>query len=146
MLAGAPRRTRTGWRAPLLVRGTPGRRARRVTVSAVEVPEEHRALVRQWCARRVPEGQRDQVRISYTERAGRITLSARRAPVFPELGTGWTTEPIAQLRLVPDEERWILLWPDSSGRWHRYPDESKASSPGPLLDIVDADPTGIFWG
>jgi hypothetical protein len=112
----------------------------------VEVPEEHRAMVRQWCARRVPDGQRDQVRISYTERAGRITLSARRAPVFPELGTGWTTEPIAQLRLVPDEERWILLWPDSSGRWHRYPDESKASSPAPLLDIIDADPTGIFWG
>jgi hypothetical protein len=113
---------------------------------AVLVPDEHRALVRRWCAARIPEDQRDQMRISYSERAGRITLSARRAPVFPELGTGWTTEPIAQLRLLPDEERWILLWPDSGGRWHRYPDETKASTPAPLLDIIDADPTGIFWG
>ena len=38
------------------------------------------------------------------------------------------------------------MWPDSGGRWHRYPDETKATSPAPLLDIVDADPTGIFWG
>ncbi|GAA4758938.1 DUF3024 domain-containing protein [Actinomycetospora chibensis] len=129
-----------------MVRGTPGRRGGRVTVTPVEVPDEHRALVRQWCARRVPEAQRDSLRISYTERAGRITISVRRAPVFPELGTNWTTEPLAQLRLVPDEDRWILLWPDSSGRWHRYPDETKAGSPAPLLDIIDADPTGIFWG
>ena len=111
----------------------------------MQVSEEHRALVRRWCAERVPEPQRDHLRVVYTERAGRITLSTRRAPVFPELSTGWTTEPMAQLRLDAAEERWILLWPDSTGRWHRYPDETKASSPGPLLDLIAADPTGIFW-
>lgn len=112
----------------------------------MQVPDEHRVMVRRWCASRVPESQRDQLRVSYSERAGRITLSARRAPVFPELGSGWTTEPIAQLRLDSAEDRWLLFWPDSGGRWHRYPDESKASSPSPLLEIIDADPTGIFWG
>ncbi|GAA4842815.1 DUF3024 domain-containing protein [Actinomycetospora corticicola] len=112
----------------------------------MQVTDEHRAIVRRWCTRRVPESQRDSMQISYSERAGRITLSCRRAPVFPELATEWSTAPIAQLRYDAADARWVLLWPDSGGRWHRYPDETKASSPAPLLDIVDADPTGIFWG
>ncbi len=119
---------------------------RHVTVTVMHVSDEHRAIVRRWCADRVSEAQRDSVQISYSERAGRITLSCRRAPVFPELATEWSTAPIAQLRYDAADGRWVLLWPDSGGRWHRYPDESKATSPAPLLDIVDADPTGIFWG
>jgi hypothetical protein len=112
----------------------------------MHVTDEHRAIVRRWCAQRVPESQRDSMQISYSERAGRITISCRRAPVFPELATEWSTAPIAQLRHDAADDRWVLLWPDSGGRWHRYPDETKAVSPAPLLDIVDADPTGIFWG
>jgi len=105
-----------------------------------------RMVIRRWCASQVPASQRDSVRISYSERAGRVTLSQRRAPTYPELATGWSTAPIAQLRYDPATERWSLLWPDSGGRWHRYPTEAKATTPQPLLDIVDADPTGIFWG
>lgn len=110
------------------------------------MPDDHRAIVRRWCAAQVPDAQRDAVQVSYSERAGRITLTQRRAPVFPELATEWSSSPIAQLRFDPGTEQWTLLWPDSGGRWHRYPDESKAATPKPLLDIVDADPTGIFWG
>lgn len=90
-------------------------------MTGMHVSDEHRAIVRRWCAERVPASQRDTVQISYSERAGRITLSCRRAPVFPELATEWSTAPIAQLRYDAADQRWVLLWPDSGGRWHRYP-------------------------
>jgi death-on-curing protein len=41
--------------------------------------------------------------------------------------------------------RWTLYWPDRNGRFHRYQD----LPPGPiaaLLDEIDGDPFGKFWG
>ena len=35
---------------------------------------------------------------------------------------------------------------DQNSRWHPYDDCSPSSSFSRLLDEVDRDPTGIFWG
>jgi len=112
-------------------------------VTAVQVPDEHRTAIRRWCAARVPATRRDRVQVCATERAGRVTLSRRSAPTFPELAAEWTTAPIAQLRFDPGTGCWTLMWPDTGGRWHRYPGHAR-ETPEPLLEIVDADPTGIF--
>ena len=120
--------------------GDPGR----VTVTGVQVPDEHRAVIRRWCAERTPPARRDRVQVCATERAGRVTLSQRSAPTFPELAAEWSTAPIAQLRYDPATHRWTLMWPDTGGRWHRYPDHAR-DTPEPLLAIVETDPTGIFW-
>jgi Protein of unknown function (DUF3024) len=57
--------------------------------------------------------------------------------------------PIAQLRYIPPHlpgGRWRLYWPDRNRRWHLMDDVAPAATPEPLLDELDADPTGIFWG
>jgi Protein of unknown function (DUF3024) len=52
---------------------------------------------------------------------------------------------VAQLRYSANTHHGILYWADRNGHWHRYDD----LEPGPLdtvLNEIEADPTGIFWG
>lgn len=109
------------------------------------VPELHLHQVARWCAQRVPEQVRDEIRIEHQPRGKSLTIVERRPPWKPELGPEWTTQRIAQLR-YGDDLRWRLYWADRNGRWHPYDQIKPASSPGPLLDELDRDPTCIFWG
>jgi hypothetical protein len=47
--------------------------------------------------------------------------------------------------LQREHYHWSLYWADRNDHWHRYDD----LDPGPLdtvLNEIEADPTGIFWG
>jgi len=97
------------------------------------VPEEIRTRLSQWCAARVPAGERDQHQIAYTIHGDAITIFDRRPPAYPELGPAWSATPLARLVRVDDE--WQLERPAGRGEWR--PDAT-GSDPIELLEQVRA--------
>ncbi len=53
---------------------------------------------------------------------------------------------VAQLRYDEGRAAWSLFCSDSNGRWWEYDELGPTKEVGPLLNEIDADPTGIFWG
>ena len=93
---------------------------------------------------KIPAHVRDKVRLSYRFRGNTITLFEHR-PVFNKQGK-WTDSPVAQFRYNPGGNKWTLYCADRNSRWHRYDDLEPAEDFDVLLQEVDEDPTGIFWG
>jgi hypothetical protein len=110
------------------------------------VPEDALADVAEFCEQRTPTDLRDQLRLECSTRGNAITIVERRAPWNPAFGTDWTTSAIAQLRWDTAQGTWALYWRGSDERWHEYEGIGTHRETTPLLDEIDADPTGIFWG
>lgn len=109
------------------------------------IPELLLRQIDRWCARCVPEHAREQVRVESKRRGRSVTVVERRAPWQPDSGDEWTEQRVAQLRYGTDG-KWLLFSPDRGGRWRPVRDVPEASSPVPLLEEIDRNPGGIFWG
>ena len=97
-----------------------------------------------YCAARIPPPLRDEIKLGYRIRTRAVTLyQERRAMLDPER---WIKLVVAQLRYNADLNHWKLYCADRNARWHRYDLAPPARSIEPLLDEIDQDPTGIFWG
>jgi hypothetical protein len=97
-----------------------------------------------FCASRIPEHARYQVRLGYGIRGNHVMLHEER-PAFLR-PTEWVTIKIAQLRYSPEYQMWTLYWRDRNGRWHEYGDLDPARDLNAVLAEIDSDPTCIFWG
>jgi hypothetical protein len=75
-----------------------------------------------------------------------VTLVERRAPWRPEFGPEWTRSPVARLRWSVSRREWTLFWRDRNHRWHHYKYTAPTTEIARLLEEIDRDPTGIFWG
>ncbi len=62
------------------------------------------------------------------------------------IGSEWTRQPVAQLRHEPSDHHWRLYCTDRNSRWHYYDMVEATPQLDELLDEIDRDPTGIFWG
>jgi hypothetical protein len=58
----------------------------------------------------------------------------------------WTRLPVARLRHSSTAHTWTLYWGDSHGKFHKYDQIEPSRSVQPLIDEMDRDPTGVFWG
>jgi plasmid stabilization system protein ParE len=116
------------------------------TLTAMALPELDVARVQRWCAARVPEHARHQVRVECQVAPRHLTIVERRAPWRADFGPEWTSFPIARLRYTPANKTWTLYWRDRNRRFHLY----DRLAPSPTIDDVlleiDSDPTCIFWG
>lgn len=108
------------------------------------IPELLLRQIDRWCSRRVPEHARDQVRVECKRRGRSVTVVERRAPWQSDDGE-WTEQRVAQLRYGSDGT-WLLFSPDRNGRWRPFRDVPEAASPVPLLEEIDRNPGGVFWG
>lgn len=104
------------------------------------------AAIRHYCEQRVPPHALHQVRVEAQVDARAVTIVERRAPWREDYGPEWTTLGIARLRYVAKTGLWTLYWRDRNQRWHRYDLVAPSSDVLTLLDEVDRDRTGIFWG
>lgn len=52
----------------------------------------------------------------------------------------------ARLQYIAKTGLWTLYWSDRRGRWQCYDVVAPTTDVLVLLDEVDQDPTGIFWG
>jgi len=50
------------------------------------------------------------------------------------------------VRWSVSRREWTLYWRDRNQRWHRYDSAAPTSAIAALLEAMDRDPTGIFWG
>jgi hypothetical protein len=104
------------------------------------------ARVRRWCAARVPEHARHQVRVECDAAPRHLTIIERRAPWHDNLGTDWTALPIARLRYTAAARAWTLYYRDRNLRFHSYDMLAPSPRVDDLLAELDRDPTSIFWG
>ena len=102
--------------------------------------------MRRWCDQHVPEQMRDQARVECEEASRHLTILERRPPWSPDIGPEWTSFPVARLRYTRTTGVWELYWRDRNLRFHRYDLVPPSANVTVLLDAVDGDPTGIFWG
>jgi hypothetical protein len=58
----------------------------------------------------------------------------------------WLDMNIAQFRYNESEGTWTLYYSDRNEKWHIYMDIDSSNDLSDLLQEVDDDPTGIFFG
>jgi Protein of unknown function (DUF3024) len=106
------------------------------------------AAILAYTDQRVPPHAIHQVRVEAIVGRGAVTIVERRAPWRPEFGAEWTIAPVARLRYTVKHPHWTLYWRDRNHRWHRYPYPylDPTADVMMLLDEIEQDPTGIFWG
>lgn len=107
---------------------------------------EAMSAVEAYCESRVPEDLRDEIRIECSRRGKAITIVEWQPPWNPDFGSEWSSGKVAQLRFDESAEAWSLYRSDSNGRWHRFGEAAPTKTVKPLLGMIEADPTGIFWG
>ena len=88
----------------------------------------------------------DDYRSEHEVRGSNITILERRPPWNPAYGSEWSSLKVAQMRYDDRARRWRLYSHDSSNRWHPYELIPPAHDVAPLLDAIEDDRTGIFWG
>ncbi len=110
------------------------------------LPELDVARVQRWCAARVPEHARHQVRVECDVATRHLTIVERRAPRREDAGPDWTSLPVARLRYTAATKTWTLLWRDRNLRFHSYDQLAPSPRIDDLLTELDRDPTCIFWG
>ena len=74
------------------------------------LPELDMTRVQRWCAERVPDRARHQVRVECEIAPRHLTVVERRAPWRADVGPEWTSFPIARLRYTAATTSWTLLW------------------------------------
>lgn len=97
-----------------------------------------------YCARRIPPHARDQVGMGYKFRGNSVTLLERRPDFFDP--DEWVDTAIAQFRFDPESSMWTLFWADRNSRWREYYDIWPSKNLDDLIEEVDDDPSGAFWG
>lgn len=110
------------------------------------LPDLDMVRVRRWADEKIPAHVRDEIRLEVGVRGKYVTIFETRPPWHPDLGPDWTRHKLAQLRYDADQQHWTLHWADRNGRWDLYWDFEPSNSVVPLLEEIDNDPTGIFWG
>jgi hypothetical protein len=118
----------------------------RPTPSPAGLPSLDVARVQKWCAARVPDHARHQVRVECEPAARHVTIVERRTPWQEGTGQNWTSFPIARLRYAKAAQVWMLYWRDRNFRFHIYDRLPPSRHIDDLLAEIDRDPTGIFWG
>ena len=120
------------------------------------LPEFDVARVQRWCAVRVPEHARHQVRVECEVAPRHLTIVERRAPWREDFGPQWTSFPIARLRYTAADKFfwtlywrdffWTFYWRDRNLRFRLYQLLAPSHQVDDLLTEIDRDPTCIFWG
>ena len=97
-----------------------------------------------YCQKKFPVDIRDQLRLIYKFRGNTVTLFESR-PAFakPDL---WVEIPVAQFRYDHDKNIWSLYCADRNSKWHPDTVIEPEKDFNRLLDEIDRDPTGTYWG
>lgn len=94
--------------------------------------------------RRPPPEIRDQLDISFR-------ISDQSFVIF-EIRPRWDNPnekiegPIAKATFVRSTKKWKLFWKRADNKWHGYEPFSESRSLERILDVIDKDECGCFWG
>ena len=97
-----------------------------------------------FCNARVPAALRNKVQVGFRIKGSEVVLFEERPDFHDPLE--WREMVAAKLKYVRTQGQWRLYCQHRDLRWHEYEALPASRSFDRLLDEVDADPTGIFWG
>jgi hypothetical protein len=109
------------------------------------VAQQVNRLLTAYCEKRVPAHVRDEVRLEHKTRGNKVYLVERR-PYWRDASAEWTEQPVARVDYQPASAQWALYCADRNGRWHRYDRLKPTHRFDTVLEEIERDPTGIFWG
>jgi len=107
------------------------------------IREHVQASMTEFCDVAVPEEHREEKRVGFHIRSNAVTLYEER-PHFEDRAQ-WIQIPVAQFRYNHKTMEWILYCADRNSRWHDY-EAGPTKNIRSLLQEVERDITGIFWG
>ena len=113
------------------------------------LPETDVARVRRWVNARndaLPDRARGQIRYELDVAVRHVTLLECRPPWRAEYGPEWTRFPIVRFHYAAARREWAIYWRDRNLKFHRFDLVEPSRHIAELLDAVDNDRTGIFWG
>ena len=102
--------------------------------------------MQQWCAARVPEHARHQVRVECQVALRHLTIVERRAPGTRTTGRNGPASRSRACATPLPTKSWTLYWRDRNLRFNIYDLLPPSDRVDDLLDEIDRDPTCIFWG
>lgn len=101
-------------------------------------------IVGDYCQFRSPVDLRDKIRVGYSVKGqGVLIYESRPRWDNPE---EWRQSEFAKLRYLRTGDKWELYWKLASGRWLLYEPRSRSASLPDLIEEIDADPHGCFFG
>lgn len=112
----------------------------------MSIPPEDVAAVRAWCDARVPTSWRHELRIDCVVGDRDLTIVERRAPLPLPGATNWASAAVAMLRCSADGRVWTLYRRDRGVGFERYEFLSPVTDVRRLLQEIESDPAGMFWG
>ena len=101
-------------------------------------------ILKKFCNDRIPSELKSDIKIEFSIMGNYVTLFEKRR--YFKDPTQWTERKIAQFRYDLNENKWKLFWWRHTGKWYKYEDTKPKNNLQNLVDEVDKDPTGIFWG
>ena len=97
-----------------------------------------------YCEKRVPQEVRGQVQLAYKIRGNSIILFEKRPHYIEKQNI--IEEPIAKIKYLSESNEWQLYYQNRNLRWSEYWDLGPEKNITILIQEIDTDPTGIFWG
>jgi hypothetical protein len=97
-----------------------------------------------YCEKKVPHHVSDQFRVEFELRGSEVKLFESRP--FWQDKSRWTSHKIARFRKDDKSNVWRLYYADRNGRWHIFEPFPGEKDIEKLLDEVEKDSSGIFWG
>ncbi len=110
------------------------------------LPASDVARVEGWCAERIPDRVRDQLRLECDVTNLHLTVVECRPLWKADPETAWTRHPVARFRYTKSARTWSLYWRDRNTHFHRYDPLPPTSDIEALLTELERDPTNLFWG
>lgn len=102
------------------------------------------AIMNAFCEKRVPLEVRDKINLSFEINGCKVNLYENRP--FWRDPSQWSKMKIAQFRFNNEDRKWTLYCLDRNQKYWEYDHISPNKDIKKLIEEVDADPTGIFWG
>ena len=96
------------------------------------------------CQRRSPAQLRDEIRTVYLITKYSVEVYEQRTKWNNR--EEWTNTGIAKFLYTRTTKKWKLYWMRQDLKWHLYEPLLESTRIEPLVEEVDKDPHGTFWG
>lgn len=105
--------------------------------------QAHR-LLDKFCQERVPCERFHGLRLGYSMGDNQVTLFEER--LAPAAEDNWLRTPIARFVYSPEQNQWLLFSLDKNLCWQIDKDIAPSLNLKCLIEALDNDPNGRFWG
>lgn len=111
------------------------------------IPGTDRATIAAWCSARIPVEHTEEISVVAEFRGNSVNIVELRPPWREDFGPDWSRQRIANLTRHESSGAWTLRSTDRNDRLINYSGAFNVDSTlHEVLEQIELDPTGIFWG